>query len=160
MESARLATETDVEVFVDIGVEHAQSIDGDRGADLLLRLNWPPDRDQYRSELEAAIDNDQTVVVAGTYDDVVFGLATMEFLDLNDGSVLGRLGDFLVAEPARGVGIGEAMMNLLLEKANERGCIGIDAMALPGDRETKNFFESFGLKARKLTVHRSLQADD
>ena len=29
-------------------------------------------------------------------------------------------------------------------------------LALPGDRATKNFFESFGLKARLLTVHAPL----
>jgi hypothetical protein len=32
----------------------------------------------------------------------------------------------------------------------------MDSLALPGDRATKNFFESFGLKARAIVVHRSL----
>jgi hypothetical protein len=36
------------------------------------------------------------------------------------------------------------------------GCFGIDSLALPGDRSTKNFFESFGLVARAIVVHRSL----
>ena len=50
-------------------------------------------------------------------------------------------------------------MNLVLDELRAAGCIGIDSRALPGDRETKNFFESFGLKARLLTVHRSFDGD-
>ena len=40
--------------------------------------------------------------------------------------------------------------------ATERGCFGIESMALPGNRETKNFFERFGLVARAIVVHRAL----
>jgi hypothetical protein len=29
---------------------------------------------------------------------------------------------------------------------------------MPGDRNTKNFFESFGLVARAITVHRDLRS--
>jgi hypothetical protein len=37
------------------------------------------------------------------------------------------------------------------------GCVGIDALALPGNRQTKNFFESFGFTARAIVVHRRLR---
>ena len=40
--------------------------------------------------------------------------------------------------------------------ATAAGAIGVDALALPGDRATKNFFETFGLKARAIVVHLSL----
>jgi hypothetical protein len=48
-------------------------------------------------------------------------------------------------------------MEAVLAWAGERGCVGVDALALPGSRETKNFFESFGLVARAIVVHRDLQ---
>jgi hypothetical protein len=48
----------------------------------------------------------------------------------------------------------------LVAHASDAGAIGIDALALPGDRATKNFFETFGLKARAIVVHRSLMATD
>ena len=32
----------------------------------------------------------------------------------------------------------------------------MDSLALPGDRATKNFFETHGLVARAITVHRRL----
>ena len=51
-------------------------------------------------------------------------------------------------------------MDLLVAWAQERGAVGIDALALPGDRHTKNFFETFGLTARALVVHRDLRPDD
>lgn len=36
------------------------------------------------------------------------------------------------------------------------GCTGVDALALPGARATKNFFEENGFTARLLVVHRRL----
>ena len=47
-------------------------------------------------------------------------------------------------------------MELAMAWCREKGCLGIDSVALPGDRATKNFFESFGLVARALRVHRPL----
>ena len=47
-------------------------------------------------------------------------------------------------------------MDAVLAWARERGCIGIDSLALPGNRDTKNFFETFGFTARLLVVHRKL----
>ena len=57
------------------------------------------------------------------------------------------------------MGVGEAMMELVLAWCDERGCRGVDSLALPGDRETKNFFERFGLTARAIVVHRALRPD-
>lgn len=81
-------------------------------------------------------------------------MSTVEIQTLSSGELMGVLHDFVVDAEAQDVGIGEAMMNLVVEKLTKRGCIGVDAWALPGDRATKNFFESFGLKARLLTAHR------
>ncbi len=67
--------------------------------------------------------------------------------------------DMVAVDPEfRGVGLGEAVMVAGLEAADRWGCTEIDAHALPGDRHTKNFFESFGLKARLLVV--SARIDD
>ena len=73
-----------------------------------------------------------------------------------DGQFDIRDADLYVLPDARGVGVGEAMMGLCLDWARRNGCIGLDSMALPGDRHTKNFFESFGLVARAIIVHRRL----
>jgi hypothetical protein len=47
-------------------------------------------------------------------------------------------------------------MNDLIAWCRARGCTGMDAMALPGHRQTKNFFEESGFTARKLVMHHRL----
>jgi hypothetical protein len=47
-------------------------------------------------------------------------------------------------------------MDDLVAWCTAEGCIGMDAMALPGDRDTKNFFERSGFTARKLVMYHSL----
>lgn len=97
-----------------------------------------------------------TEVVLGTIDGVPLGYGVVRVDSLADGGRLGVVTDLYVDPEARGVGIGEAMMNHLVDHAGEAGCVGVDSEALPGDRHTKNFFESFGLVARSIVVHRSL----
>ncbi len=93
-------------------------------------------------------------VLAGTIDDVVVGYLVARTEELRDGTVLGRLSDVYVEPDARDVGIGELLVDAALAWCDERHCAGVDAIVLPGNRFTKNFFESMGFTARALTVHR------
>lgn len=95
-------------------------------------------------------------VVVGTIDDVTVGYGVARLEHLDDGSVLGVVADIFVAEGARGVGVGEVMMGELVSWCRSHGCFGIDAMALPGHRASKNFFEQHGFTARKLVMHHRL----
>jgi GNAT superfamily N-acetyltransferase len=61
-----------------------------------------------------------------------------------------------VVPAARGVGVGEAMMERLLAWFARQGCRGVDAEALPGDRASKSFWEDAGFRARLITMHRDL----
>jgi GNAT superfamily N-acetyltransferase len=112
----------------------------------------PPD-DSLRADL-ADVDR---LVLVGCIGEVAVGYAIASVRPLADGTCAADVSELFVEPPARGVGIGQALMNRLVEWATDRGCIGIDARALPGDRNTKNFFESFGLVARAITVHRDLR---
>lgn len=95
-------------------------------------------------------------VLVGTIDGVVMGYAVARLERLRDGSTLGVVDDIFVEEGARGIGIGEGMINDIITWCERAGCVGIDAMALPGHRLTKNFFEESGFSARKLVMHRRL----
>ena len=106
-------------------------------------------------DLAAAVSASDQFAVVGTIDGVVIGYGTVATETLRDGALLARVIDLFVDPGARKVGVGEAMMDLLVAQAEEWGCIGIDTVVLPGNRDTKNFFESYGLVARNLTVHRS-----
>jgi ribosomal protein S18 acetylase RimI-like enzyme len=93
----------------------------------------------------------------GCIDDVVVGFANVRVLQLDDQNKVGDVMAYGVLPDARGVGVGEAMLDLVIAYCRERDCTGIDAQALPGARETKNFFETFGFTARRLVVHHSLR---
>ena len=97
------------------------------------------------------------ITFVGTIDDFVVGFAAVGIDDLADGSRLGVVTSIFVEAGAREVAVGEAMLDEVIAWCTARGCIGIDAHALPGNRETKNFFETFGFTARLLVVHRSLR---
>lgn len=58
-------------------------------------------------------------------------------------------------EAARGVGVGEAMMNRFLDDQRAAGVTFFDAHVSPGHRAAKNFFESHGFTARHIVMHRS-----
>lgn len=96
------------------------------------------------------------VVLVGTLDDAVVGYAVVRADALADGGELAVLTDVYVEPDARDVGVGEALLDAAIEWARGRGCLGIDALALPGMRETKNFFEAAGLVARAIVVHKRL----
>jgi ribosomal protein S18 acetylase RimI-like enzyme len=106
--------------------------------------------------LAAALTDADHFVVVGTIDDTVLGYGVVRSEPLRDGTLLGVVEDLWVEAGGRGVGLGEAMMNELVRWCEERGCRGVDALALPGNRATKNFFETFGLVARAIVVHRPL----
>ncbi len=98
-----------------------------------------------------ALADPTTGLWAGTIDGVPVGYAVASA----DGEIA-VIEELHVEPEARAVGVGEAMLDAIVAWAHEVGCTGIDAFALPGARATKNFFETFGLTARLLVLHRDL----
>lgn len=156
-EEARWGDSGDVEVVVALARRAVAELSGNRGGDVWARREAhaePMDR-----AITDAVDGDPTRCLAvGTIDGIVVGYALMRAERLNDASLLATITDLYVEPEARHVGVGEALMALLEERAREFGAVGLDAIVLPGDRDSKNFFEGLGLKARAILVHRSLIA--
>jgi ribosomal protein S18 acetylase RimI-like enzyme len=109
--------------------------------------------------LQSELTDPNRLVVVGCIDEVVVGYGTVRLQGLAGGTTIGVIDDIFTEPEARGVGVGEAMMDMLVEWCRSHGCAGIDAVALPGNRATKNFFERFGLTARAILVHRRLDGD-
>lgn len=124
------------------------------GAMYLLHSVRPEPAGPCLSDDLADVDR---LVLVGCLGDVIVGYAIAVLRPLADNTAAAEVTDIFVEEPARGVGVGTLLMDRILIWADDRDCIGVDARALPGDRETKNFFESFGLVARAITVHRDLR---
>lgn len=95
-------------------------------------------------------------MVSGTVAGIVLGYAVCRLTLTRERSLIAVVEEIYTDPDARRVGVGEAMLDLITEWASERGATGIDAIALPGMRDTKNFFERFGLTARSITVHKKL----
>jgi GNAT superfamily N-acetyltransferase len=110
--------------------------------------------------LEELLDDPDARVLVATIDGTVVGYAVAHLEHLTDGSVLGVIDDIFVEDGARQVGLGELMINDLMAWCEERKCVGMDAMALPGHRATKNFFEESGFTARQLVMHHRFAQDE
>ena len=103
--------------------------------------------------LAAEIADPDHLVLAGTIDDVVLGYAAARVEHLRTGDVLAVLTDLYVEPEARAVGVGEELMGAVLQWCKEKHATAVDTFALPGDRDTKNFFEMSGFTARLLVMH-------
>lgn len=153
--SAREATSADLPGLVALATAAVEELTPHRGGGVWRRQlarPLPPD-----DSLRVDLDDPAAFVAVGTIDETIIGYGVVRVEHLRDGSRLGVISDLFTLEGARGVSVGEEVMDALIEWARQQGCFGVDSLALPGDRHTKNFFESFGLVARAIVVHRSLQ---
>ncbi|MGH8989564.1 MAG: GNAT family N-acetyltransferase [Acidimicrobiales bacterium] len=98
----------------------------------------------------------QRVLLVGTIADVVVGVGTGG-VTMRGAEQVGTVECCYVESAARGVGVGSALADALLGWFAARGCAAVDAPALPGDRSMKQLFESQGLSARALILHRRLR---
>lgn len=156
MEGARAARVDDAEAMAHLARQAIVELSPNRGGSVWRRREAHAEPlDDLMAAAVAGADPSAYAVV-GTVDGTVVGYGLVHVDTLHDGALLAVVTDLYVDPEARGIGIGEAMMDLLVERARSVGAIGIDALALPGDRHTKNFFETFGLTARAIVVHRSL----
>ena len=153
-EGARAATAEDLEVVLAMAGAAREGVAEARGGDMwITAMAAPLPLDE---QLQAALANVDHLVTVGTLDDTVVGYAWTTARELRDGRNVAEVEELFVLPDARGVAVGEAMLKHVIAWATDRGCVAIDSTALPGDRATKNFFETFGLKARAILVHRSL----
>jgi GNAT superfamily N-acetyltransferase len=95
------------------------------------------------------------VLLVGLFEGAVVGLGAGRVVT-NGADRCGQVACCYVEPGARQVGVGAALVAGLLEWFSSRGCTGVDALALPGDRATKQLYETAGLKARLLVLHRPL----
>jgi GNAT superfamily N-acetyltransferase len=158
MEAARPATANDLPRLADLCRMARDELAPMRGGQLLLAR---AEREPLEASLVAVLEDPDRGVWAGTIDGTIVGysIGHVEQLGRLDDGLPGRLGviDDLFVEPdARSVGVGEAMMETMLGWFTAGGCRGVDALALPGHRSAKNFFEGSGFTARLLIMHRRL----
>ena len=152
--AARPAVAEDLEVLVALSRLGTAELRPNRGGEIWSQ--WEARSEPIEPAFAALLSRDDSEALVGEIDDAIVGYAVDTVQPLHDGRLVGHLTDLYVMPDARGVGVGEALMDRVTQWCRGRNCVGIDSIALPGDRSTKNFFETFGLVARALRVHRSL----
>lgn len=145
----RRAAPQDATALAELEVEARRGIEGQRGADRWL-ASVPVVGDRWA---QRCADPGWLVLVGGI-DDVVLGMLAAE-LPGDDGVAV--IEQVFVSEGARELGLGDAMVEVVLEELRACGAKAVDATALPGDRQTKNLYERNGLTARLITVSRRLE---
>ena len=158
MEAARPATSDDLDRLAQLAEEAVAEQSGERGGAV-----WSQRETRALPalpSLRVALGDPDQLVLAGTIDGFTVGYGVVGLETLRNGDVLGVVTDLFVEPEARGVGVGEALIGQVLRWCEQHRCVGVDAMALPGNRNTKNFFETFGFTARALIVHRRLAPEE
>jgi GNAT superfamily N-acetyltransferase len=155
VDESRAATDRDLPRLVELAELALDELSPQRGG-------WVWSRRESRARpvgptLAAALGDPDQCVVLGLVEGYPAGYGVVRLEQLRGGDVIGVVSDLYTEPPFRAVGVGAAVMGALVGFCQQRGCVGVDSLALPGDRETKNFFESFGLKARALLVHAALE---
>jgi GNAT superfamily N-acetyltransferase len=154
METARLAVTGDRTWLGELATRAREEMLEKRGGDVVDRLDTH--RKAPLGSIDELMETDGGVVVAGCIEGTPVGYGAMRVHEAADGRPHAVVEQIYVEPGARSVGVGEAILDLLIVEATERGAIGIEALALPGDRATKNFFETHGMVARAIIVHRRL----
>lgn len=151
--AVRAADDTDGDELIRLAVLARREVATRRDGEVYLRRDAPPEPSAQR--FRHLLADDEHLVLIGCLGCVPLGYAVVSMAPAQGGPH--AVVEELFVEPdARGVGLGRLLMDRVLDWAEARGCTGIDAVALPGDRATKNFFEAAGLVARLITVHRAL----
>ncbi len=143
---ARPAKPEDLESVNSLAREMVGAIQNKRGGAALL-ASQPIESNAAQGWYSSG---DASLVVATADSEVVgfaLGTASLEVFSLHW---------IFIHNAARRVGLGSALLDSILNQAERQGCKRFDSVALPGDARTKNFFESYGIKARLLTVSREL----
>ena len=106
--------------------------------------------------LASILDDRDSLLVVGEVDGVVLGFAwarSEPLLPQAGGQRAAVVRLIYTAEEARAVGVGDAMVVLLMDELRKRGHRHFDARVSPGHRNAKNFFEAHGFSARLIVMY-------
>jgi ribosomal protein S18 acetylase RimI-like enzyme len=158
VEASRPAAAHDLERIAELARLMGRELGAMKGGALWSTREARPEPldESYR----ALLDRDDARLIVGTLDDAVVGFGAAVVERLRSGDRLGVITDLFVEPEARGVGLGEELAGDLVAFCDGHDCVGIDAMALPGHRAAKNFFERAGFTARAIVMHRPTGPDD
>lgn len=156
MEGARQADRGDLDAVSRLWRDAVAELDGQRGGPLLAGTLTHPD---LASFLREGMQDPERLLVLGHIDDYAVGVASA-VCERDRREPLAHIELVFVEANARQIGVAGSMMEAVYDWAMAKGCVGIDAPALPGNRAAKAFFEGQGFLARLLVMHQPLRRGD
>lgn len=109
--------------------------------------------DAFLEEHPRFFRHDDGFTLVAEFESVIVGFVTVR-VAVHGAAPVATIERIRVTEAARRVGVGDALLAGASVEARTRGCTRLDALALPGDRDTKNLYERNGLTARLITASR------
>jgi GNAT superfamily N-acetyltransferase len=153
METARPARDSDTPACLELLARALTDARSVRGGPALVGNTTPAE--VLARWMEAAPAD--AALYVGEFQQAVVGLAAATVAVRPHATELsGRIECCYVETEARGVGVGSALMHSMVAWCSQRGCRDVDALALPGDRLSKQRFEGAGFTARLLVLNRPL----
>lgn len=125
-----------------------------------LSRQWPMADglpEPVETSFKEKLSDPEALILIGGIDEVPLGFLLAETIPLlpQAGGRRAATIRLIFTQPeARGVGLGEVMMELALRTLEDRGVDFFDAVVPPGHRDAKNFFEASGFSARSIVMHR------
>jgi len=110
----------------------------------------------YSLSCQELIARSDIHLAGGWFSGALVGIGIVQRVEAAGGQAIGMVRLLYVEPLARGVGVGEHVLDELISWASDQGCSAFDVEALPGDREMKSLYEHAGLTARKIVMRRSL----
>ena len=103
-------------------------------------------------ELEALVADPAVTVLAARRDGAIVGLALVAVFTRLSG-VAARLEDVVVDEPARGAGVGAALVTAALAVAGERGATSLELTSGPCRAAASRLYPRLGFRRRDTNVY-------
>jgi len=150
IEAARLAADGELPTVAHLADVARTEVEESKGGPMYLRREGRPQ--PYLPALQAQAADERAAVVVGLIDECIIGFATVVESELRDGALLAEIQEIYVLPDARGIGIGELMLDIVMDWARQRGCERLEGSVLPGNRHGKNFFERAAMVTRVLRV--------
>src|SRR6187431_573612 len=130
MEGVRPARPDDLPDLVRLAADAVSELTPLRGGEMWARTigRRPP----FEDGLRVAIADPDALVLVGTVHGSAVGYAVARIDRLSDGAALVVIDDLFTEPDARSVGVGEAMLDVVVGWGTERGAVGVETVVLPG----------------------------
>jgi GNAT superfamily N-acetyltransferase len=152
--ATRVADRDDLAALVELYRRFRADLLGERGG--AVHLVKEAFSEPLEARFSALLEDGERLVLIGLLEGVPVGTAISRLEVMPDASQLATVEVLYVDPPAREVGVGEKLLEDVLDWAAQHDADSVDVWVLPGVRESKNFLEGSGFVARLLVMNRRL----